>query len=180
MSRGNYRQIIVGGRPASIRGLDEIFDVLYEQGHQPDDSGLGAALIEQARQRHNYIPKPAVDDFAQAMAGEYRRYVEQRLCGCKPKPVDYGTWRGHPREQVPWFPTVALDLCDGCGACLKFCSFGVFETAEDGKIVVAEPFKCQVGCSSCVRVCRPKAITFPPRNILEAFRPGDGLALLAS
>jgi hypothetical protein len=80
MPRGNYRQIIVSGRPASIQGLDEIFDALYEQGRRPGDSGLGEELVEQARQRHNYIPKPAVDDFAQALVGEYRKY------GC-PGPV---------------------------------------------------------------------------------------------
>ena len=172
MPRGHYRQIIVGGRPASIQGLDEIFDDLYEQDRRPGDPSLGLEMVEQARRRHNYIPKSAVGDFAQAMVGEYRKYVEQRLCGCKPQPVDYGTWRGHPREQIPWFPTVALDLCTGCGACSKFCSFGVFEATEDDKVVVAEPFRCQVGCNSCVRVCKPKAITFPPRNVLETFRPG--------
>ena len=172
MPRGNCRQIIVGGRPASIRGLDEMFDALYEQGRQPGDLDLGLELVEQARKRHNYIPKLAVEDFAWAMVGEYRKYVEQRLCGCKPQPVDYGTWRGHPREHIPRFPTVALDLCNGCGACPKFCAFGVFEATEDGKVVVAEPFKCQVGCSSCIRVCKPKAITFPPRNVLKPFRPG--------
>jgi NAD-dependent dihydropyrimidine dehydrogenase PreA subunit len=172
MPTRDYHQILVGGRPAGIQGLDEIFGALYEQGRQPGDPGLGAELVEQVRRRHNYIPKPAVDDFAQAMAGEYRKYVEQRLCGCRPEPVDYGTWRGHPREHVPWFPTVALDLCDGCGACLEFCSFGVFEIAEDDKVVVAELFKCQVGCSSCVKICKSKAITFPPRNVLEAFPPG--------
>jgi len=44
--------------------------------------------------RYNYIHKPAGDDFAQAMVSEYCMYVEQRLCGCKPQSVDYGTWRG--------------------------------------------------------------------------------------
>jgi NAD-dependent dihydropyrimidine dehydrogenase PreA subunit len=151
--------------------LDEIFDELYEQGHRPDETDLGLTLVEQARIKYNYIPKQAADDFAQAMVGEYRRYVEQRLCGCKPQPVNYGTWRGYPREHVPWFPTIALDLCDGCGACVKFCSFGVFESTPDGKATVVEPFKCQVGCSSCTSVCPPKAITFPPRSVVDAFRP---------
>jgi NAD-dependent dihydropyrimidine dehydrogenase PreA subunit len=167
-----HRQILVGGRPASIQGLDEIFDALYKQDRQPGDPGLGAALVEQVRRRHNYIPKPAADDFAQALVDEYRKYVEQRLCDCRPQPVDYGTWRGYPREYIPWFPTVALDLCDGCGACLEFCSFGVLGTAEHDKVVVSEPFKCEVGCNSCVRICKPQAITFPPRTILDAFRSG--------
>ena len=172
MPRANYRQIIVSGRPASIHGLDDIFDELYEQGRRPGDVSLGPELVEQARHRHNYVPRRAEDDFAQAMAREYGRYVEQRMIGRKPQPVDYGMWRGRPREHIPWFPTVALDLCNGCGACLEFCSFGVFEATEDGRVEVVEPFRCQVGCSSCANVCPPRAITFPPRDILDTFRPG--------
>jgi CDP-4-dehydro-6-deoxyglucose reductase len=167
-----HRQILIGQRPAAIQGLDDIFDGLYEQGRKPGEPDLGKELIEQARKRHNYIPRPAEDDFAQALLREYCKYVGQRMCGCEPQAVDYGTWRGHPREYIPWFPTVAEDLCDGCGACLKFCSFGVFEVTKEGKVTVVEPFKCQVGCSSCVNVCPPRAITFPPRSMLDTFRPG--------
>lgn len=167
-----HRQILVGQRPAAMRGLDDMFDALYEDGHAPGEEGLGKRLIDQARTRHNYIPRPAEDDFAQALLREYRRYVEERMCGCQPEAVDYGTWRGHPREHIPWFPTIAEDQCDGCGACLEFCSFGVFQATEDSKVTVVEPFKCQVGCSSCVNVCPPRAITFPPRSMLDAFRPG--------
>jgi len=167
-----HRQILVGQRPAAMRGLDDMFDALYEGGHTPDEEDLRERLIEQARKRHNYIPKPAEDDFAQALLREYRTYVEERMCGCEPEAVDYGTWRGHPREHIPWFPTIAEDLCDGCGACLDFCSFGVFEATENGKVAVVEPFQCQVGCSSCVNVCPPRAITFPPRGLLDTFRPG--------
>ena len=167
-----HRQILVGQRSAAIRGLDDIFDELYEQDRKPGELDLGKALIERARKRHNYIPRPAEDDFTQALLREYRKYVEQRMCGCTPQAVDYGTWRGHPREYIPWFPTVAEDLCNGCGACLEFCSFGVLEVAEDGRVTVVEPFKCQVGCSSCVNVCPPRAITFPPRSMLDTFRPG--------
>lgn len=167
-----HRQILVGQRPAAIRGLDEIFDELYEQGYGLKEPDLGQRLIAEARERHNYIPKPAEDDFAQALVREYGSYVEQRLCGCKPQAVDYGKWRGHPREHIPWFPTIAENLCDGCGACLDFCSFGVLQATDDGVVAVVEPFKCQVGCSSCVNVCPPRAITFPPRSMLDTFRPG--------
>ena len=167
-----HRQILVGQRPAAMRELDEIFDELYEQGHIPREPNLGMELVGRARQKHNFIPKLAEDEFAEAMVREYGRYVEQRASGRKPRPVNYGTWRGRPREHIPWFPTVALDLCDGCGACLKFCSFGVFRAAEDGTVIVVEPFRCEVGCNNCARVCRPKAITFPPRSLLEMFRPG--------
>ena len=46
------------------------------------------------------------------------------------------------------------------------------EEAAEGKVVVIDPFKCQVGCSSCANVCAPRAITFPPRGMLDAYRPG--------
>jgi len=171
MSALSSRQILVGRFPAGMHGLDELFEEMYGQGGRPEEPGLALELVERAR-AHNYIPKGAVDDYAQALLREYSKYVTVRDSGSKPRPIQYGTWRGYPREQIPWFPTVASDLCDGCGACLKFCASRVLEPTEDGKVRVAEPFKCEVGCSSCERVCKPKAITFPPRAILDAFRPG--------
>ena len=168
LSRG---QILVGTRPAGMHGLDEMFEELYAQGREPDESGLGLELVERAR-AHNYIPKRTVNEYAEALVREYRQYVSTCACGGRLGRADYGTWRGYPREQIPWFPAVALDLCDGCGACIDFCSFGVYGLASEGKVMVIEPFKCQVGCSSCANVCAPKAITFPPRSMLDAYRPG--------
>ena len=165
------RQILVGRLPARIQGLDELFAELYKQGRRPDEAGLGAELVERVRE-HNYIPKAAVEDYTKALLREYRKYVDQRASGSKPQPVNYGTWRGHPREHMPWFPTVAADLCNGCGLCLKLCTYGVLAPTPDGKVEVVEPFKCLVGCSSCATICKPKAITFPPRTILDTFRPG--------
>lgn len=171
MAKLSSRQILVGRLPAGMRGLDELFDELYEQGREPDEADLGMELVARARE-HNYIPKPAVKDYAQALSREYRKYVAMRAGGDKPRPVDYGTWRGHPREHIPWFPTVAAEQCDGCGVCLTLCTAGVLGPTSDGKVDVVEPFKCVVGCSSCATICKPKAITFPPLTILNAFRPG--------
>jgi NAD-dependent dihydropyrimidine dehydrogenase PreA subunit len=168
----DYRQVLVGGQPAAIMGLDGILAEAFEAGRAPDDPELGRALVAAARDRLNYIPRAAEDEFAQALAGEYRRYHAGRLAGQVPQPVDYGTWRGHPREHIPWFPTLAAELCDGCGKCLSFCSFGVFQATPDGRVAVVEPFKCQVGCSMCADICPLRAITFPPLSVLEAFRPG--------
>jgi CDP-4-dehydro-6-deoxyglucose reductase len=171
MPQLSRRQILVGTRPAGMHGLDEILEELCAQGREPDEPGLGSELVERAR-LHNFIARPAVDDFAEALVREYRRYAAARACGGRPQQVSYGTWRGYPREQVPWFPTVALDLCDGCGTCIDFCSFGVYGSAPEGRAMVVEPLKCQVGCSSCANVCAPRAITFPPRSMLDAYRPG--------
>jgi NAD-dependent dihydropyrimidine dehydrogenase PreA subunit len=153
-----------------MHGLDELFEEMYAQGRLPDEAGLGLELVARAR-AHSFIPKGAEQAYAEALLREYRSYVAACEQGDVPRQVDYGTWRGYPREQIPWFPTVALDLCDGCDACLKFCSFGVYRATSDGKVIVAEPFRCQVGCSSCAVVCAPKAIAFPPRDMLDAYRP---------
>jgi len=170
MAKLSCCQVLVGHRPAGMHGLAELFEELYEQGRRPDESELGPELVERARM-HNYIPKRAVADYAQALLREYRKYVDQRAGGRKPQPVDYGTWRGYPREQIPWFPTVASELCNGCGVCLKLCTFGALASTPDGKVEAVEPFKCMVGCSSCAGICKPKAIAFPPRAVLDAFRP---------
>jgi len=171
MAKLSYRQILVGRAPAGMQGLNELFEELYEQGRRPDEAGLGLELVEHAR-THNYVPRPAVDDFAQALLREYRKYTDQRASGGKPQPVNYGTWRGHPREHIPWFPMIAAELCDGCGLCLELCTYGALAPTADGKVEVVEPLKCVVGCGSCATICKPKAITFPPRTILDAFRPG--------
>lgn len=172
MAKLSHRQILVGRLPAGMHGLDELFDELYEQGRRPDEVGLEMGLVERARVYKNYIPKPAVGGFTQALLREYRKYVDQRASNSKPQSVNYGTWRGHPREQIPWFPTVAADLCNGCGLCLKLCTYGALAPTSDGKVKVMEPFKCLVGCNSCATICKPRAIIFPPRAILDTFRPG--------
>jgi NAD-dependent dihydropyrimidine dehydrogenase PreA subunit len=82
----------------------------------------------------------------------------------------YGTWKGTPREQIPWYPTVDSTRCVGCQKCFEFCSHGVYawdETAGTPK--VQEPFQCVVGCSNCAAQCEEGAIAFPPLTILKEF-----------
>jgi NAD-dependent dihydropyrimidine dehydrogenase PreA subunit len=74
-------------------------------------------------------------------------------------------WHGIPREEVPWFPTVDLDKCIGCELCYVTCGRGVYQMAER-KSVVANPFSCMVGCSTCGVVCPTQAITFPGRDLI--------------
>ncbi|MGO9411005.1 MAG: hypothetical protein ACLQCB_09670 [Spirochaetia bacterium] len=33
----------------------------------------------------------------------------------------YGTWKGTPREQIPWHPSVDLAKCVSCRKCFEFC-----------------------------------------------------------
>src|SRR4030043_351087 len=66
-------------------------------------------------------------------------------------------YQGIPREDIPWFPLIDPDRCDHCLKCLEFCPHGVYESVE-GKLEVANPFNCPVGCSRCQSVCPQKAI----------------------
>ena len=165
MPKKSYRQILVGRFMSGMLGLDEMFEELYEAGRAPDET-LVPELLAGAR-KDNYIPAAAEEDYAAALLRKYRKYCEQRKSGV-PRQTSYGTWRGIPREQIPWFPTLYEDLCDDCGKCVTFCPEKVFDFIEDSqKVYVASPLKCQVGCTECARICPQKAISFPPRTILK-------------
>lgn len=165
-----YRQIIVDGSPVGLRGLDEVFEVLHMAGSKPGDAGLGAEIVAQVRQKRNYIPTSAQELFAAAFEREYAAYLAHSESGAPTRKAGYGTWRGYPRETIPWFPTINDELCDGCGVCIELCSTHCLAPTKDGKVWAADPFACVVGCNSCANVCKPKAITFPPRLMLDAYK----------
>ncbi len=166
--RRSYRQMMVDGSPIGLQGLDETLADLREEGRTPQDEGLGFEIVERVG-RENYIPFASREAFAAAFTREYAAFLA-RAEGNKPvRHQGYGTWRGYPREQIPWYPTVNEDLCDGCGACLKLCRSGVLSATGNGKVRVVDPFACVVGCSSCANLCKPGALIFPPRSLLESY-----------
>ena len=75
------------------------------------------------------------------------------------------TWHGVPRTEIPWFPTVDAAKCIGCELCYLSCGRSVYEIAER-KSVVANPYNCMVGCSTCAVVCPTQAISFPGRDLV--------------
>lgn len=168
-----YRQIMVDGSPVGLRGLDEAFAELHAGGRTPQDENLDAELLNRLG-KDNYIPHTARELFGAALVREYAAFLARDQSGT-PRRNGYGTWRDYPREQVPWYPTVNEDLCNGCGACLKLCRTGVLVPTADGKVQVADPYGCVVGCSSCANLCKPGAITFPARSILDTYtyKPGQ-------
>lgn len=165
-----YRQVLVDGSPVGFQGLDEIMEALRAERRKPGDAGLGEEIVARVRQQKNYIPASAQALFAAALEREYAAYLARMESGESARQRGYGMWRGYPRETIPWFPTVNEDLCNGCGICLKMCSTHCLAPTEDGKVWVADPFACVVGCSSCANICKPKAITFPPRSMLDAYK----------
>ena len=64
------------------------------------------------------------------------------------------------REPLAWFPVLDYDRCNGCGLCVEFCLFGVYERKERTVSVVA-PWNCKPHCPACARICPTAAIVFP-------------------
>ena len=169
MKNLSYRMLIIGGTPAGLLGLEELFDDLFSAGLDPNHPDLAEKLIKGVR-AHNFIPKPAVDEYQQVLIREYQKYHRGRSGGKATVARDYGQWQGFPREQVPWFPVVSAELCDGCLNCIDVCPKDVFTITIDGKVEVVEPFLCIVGCCFCKSACDPHAILMPDRDILLKFQ----------
>lgn len=168
----SYRMLQIGGAPAGILGIDELFEELFEDDCAPGDQDLGVRLIQGVK-ANNYIPKPALNDYKIVLLEEYHRFYTTKTMGTEVVSRDYGQWEGHPRENIPWFPTVSPELCNGCGKCLEICPKDVFVMDDAGKAVVDEPFLCIVGCCICKSACDPEAILMPAREMLDSYRHGQ-------
>lgn len=164
----SYRMLQIGGRPAGLLGLDELFSALFDDDVSPNQADLKDRLLAGVKQ-HNFVPKPAAEQYSSALLLEYQRYFQRRLSGKATAARAYGTWRGYPRETIPWFPTISDVLCNNCGECLLLCARDVFERDEHGKIWVAEPFLCMVGCCFCKSVCDTSAILMPGQELLKNY-----------
>jgi len=161
--------VSIEGKLIGIIGMDEVFTELFEAGKKADKD-LGRYLLDRLRE-HNYIPSAKEQSYAQAFLLEYEKFCNSKTSSGQKSAKKLKNWQGIPREEIPWFPTIMEELCDGCKACIIFCSFGVYEYVEEtNKVKVANPFNCEVGCSTCALKCKPKAIVFPSLEILESFR----------
>ena len=74
-------------------------------------------------------------------------------------------WRGIPREEIPWFPTIDAEKCIGCRECITICKNDVLAFDESSqKSNVVNPYNCVVECRTCARLCPAEAISFPDAN----------------
>jgi NAD-dependent dihydropyrimidine dehydrogenase PreA subunit len=79
-------------------------------------------------------------------------------------------WRGIPREEIPWFPTIDTEKCIGCRECITICKNGVLAFDEAAqKSTVVNPYNCVVECRTCAKLCPADAISFPDANEFSAF-----------
>lgn len=78
------------------------------------------------------------------------------------------TFMGVDREKIPWWPTIDLDMCDGCNGeydCLKFCPHRVYRPLENPfGIEVENKYNCVVFCQACSKMCPKDAISFPAKG----------------
>ncbi len=79
-------------------------------------------------------------------------------------------WRGIPREQIPWFPSIDEETCVGCKLCVEFCLNAVLEFDQvTEKARVVAPLNCVVECKACAKLCPVNAISFPNEEEFTAF-----------
>nr|WP_317618657.1 4Fe-4S dicluster domain-containing protein [Chlorobaculum sp. MV4-Y] len=106
----------------------------------------------------------------------WKKAVETTLAGKSPAGNKASAKRKKrllvPREEIPWYPIIKPELCNGCGDCKVLCKPGVFELGEPDptgihrpKLIVAHPMNCLVLCDRCVPICTSGAIVLPKRKI---------------
>lgn len=85
-------------------------------------------------------------------------------------------WWGIERKKIEWYPTINYDLCATCGICFITCGRRVFDwDKEEGKPIVARPYNCMVGCSTCATLCPCNAIEFPSKEYIKKLVIENGI-----
>jgi len=148
----------VDGEAIGIAGLGEIMDKAL-QCLDATDEEIDAVLVAELKAR-NYVPASEEGAYLRALKKEYKTLAVRRR-----EEVEEA-FQGIPREDIPWYPTVDEERCEGCTSCVEFCSQNVFEFF-DGKSQVVRPYNCIVGKASCRAFCPDKAISFPTRAELR-------------
>ncbi len=100
------------------------------------------------------------------------RIIGEDVLGRKIRDFASMDWWGIPRKEIEWYPRINYEKCIGCGLCFLTCSGRVvFDWDFDKRRpIVARPYNCMVGCSTCSMMCPMEAISFPSKEYLEEFK----------
>ena len=102
------------------------------------------------------------------MSGGGAPVIGKDALGRPVKDLSVIPWWGVDRKDIEWYPRINYDRCAGCGICFITCGRRVFDwDKEKGKPVVARPYNCMVGCSTCATLCPCDAIEFPPKEYIK-------------
>lgn len=92
----------------------------------------------------------------------------------------YAKWKGIDRTKIWWAPIIDESKCVGCGMCVTTCGRDVFDfDVEKKKSIVARPYQCMVGCTSCSVWCVFEAISFPDPKVVRDFIKENNILLTA-
>jgi len=154
-----------------------ILDCFFGKCEKPTCDGCGLVPVRNLRRALKARSMDAGDD---ASDEAWKKAVEQTLAGKASASNKSAPMRKKkllvPREEIPWYPTIKPDLCNGCGDCKVLCKPGVFELGEPDptgvqrpKLVVGHPYNCIVLCDRCVPICTSGAITLPKKEDFEKY-----------
>lgn len=157
-----------------------IFDCFSGRCEKPTCDGCWLVPVRNLRRALKSRSMNQREDSFVDLDESWKQAVEKTLAGKAPAPNKASAMRKKrllvPREEIPWFPVIKPDLCNGCGDCKVLCKPGVFELGppdptgvQRPKLVVGHPYNCIVLCDRCVPICTSGAITLPNKEDFEKY-----------
>ena len=163
-----------------------VFDCFFGRCSKPSCDGCAFRMVRSLRLTLKSRAMDKCEDESVDSSGVWKKegVVQASIQNPAPSPAPVSKQTGKkrkkrllvPREDIPWYPTINPDLCNGCGDCKVLCKPGVFEPGppdpagiQRPKFVVAHPYKCLVLCDRCVAVCTSGGIMLPPKEDFEKY-----------
>ncbi|MCE1273858.1 MAG: ferredoxin family protein [Chlorobiales bacterium] len=157
-----------------------VLDCFFGRCEKPSCDGCGLRMVRSLRLALKSRAMAKCDDSAVDTSGSWEKpeaaVTTARVVQQKQETTGKKKRLLAPREEIPWYPIIKPELCNGCGDCKGLCKPGVFELGPPDptgvcrpKLVVAHPYKCLVLCTRCVPICTSGAIVMPPKEEFEKY-----------
>lgn len=157
-----------------------VLDCFFGRCEKPSCDGCGLRMVRSLRLALKSRAMAKCDDSAVDTSGSWEKpeaaVTTVRVVQQKQETTGKKKRLLAPREEIPWYPIIKPELCNGCGDCKVLCKPGVFELGPPDptgvcrpKLVVAHPYKCLVLCTRCVPICTSGAIVMPPKEEFEKY-----------